>query len=492
MSEDFRKRSNEGRTNSSRHRKREVGRKRSLSSLNVGLDGDDSKWIHRDKLAQIESRELEEAGIRVDRMNTTRSVSSRSSSKRQSNNLQGTESTRNSGDNQAHIQMENWQNRDTVPHMQSRSQEEKWTGTILPLQDSGSTTNPMQAYESQDITEELESLQQRSQARHHVPKNSTSRIPVSKGSPAFNSFKYGERESASQKSRPTSGVWNSASSADITVNPNMRRRSQSVGSQVFLDQPVERINPINTHSLGRPTARTAPNSFSNAVRTSSIRRVSPAKITIGAQEQIQPSNSSSSPKEVNKRPATSAGRLSSGHPRPEGDPPWLASMYKPDPRLPPEQQMIPTHAKRLAQEQWEKDGKVGTVYDKEFRPLGVDGRLRHDISETEHTSDKINSSQTANNAEMNEKSKIANLDPWPFSGQKPEIMSNKAMNNSTEHAGYKTVPKIQPQQSSLLPQSPTDTPTFSKSSQLEKTERTSTQEAEAKEKNKLCGCCSIM
>lgn len=28
-------------------------------------------------------------------------------------------------------------------------------------------------------------------------------------------------------------------------------------------------------------------------------------------------------------------------------------MYKPDPRLPPEQQLLPTHAKRLQQEQWE-------------------------------------------------------------------------------------------------------------------------------------------
>lgn len=435
---------------------------------------------------------MEEAGIRVDRMNTTRSVSSRSSSKRQSNNLQGTESARNSGDNQAQPQMENWHSRDTVPQRQSRGQEEKWAGTMLPLQDTGNNTNLLQADESQNTTEELEGLQQRNQVRHHVQKNSTSRIPVSKGSPAFNSFKYGEKESMSQKSRPASGVWNSSTSTDMTPNPNIRRRSQSVGSQVLLDQPVERKNSTITHNPSGPTARTAPNSFSNAIRTSSIRKVSPAKITIGPKEQIQPSNSSSSPTEVKKRPATSAGRLSSGHSRPEGDPPWLASMYKPDPRLPPEQQMIPTHAKRLAQEQGEKDGKTGAAYDKELRPLDVNDELRHDISGTEHTGDNIESSQSAQNTEKNEKPKSANLGPWPFSSQKPEIMSNKAMNNSTEHAGYKTVPKIQPQQSSLLPLSPADTPTLRKSSQLEKTERTSMQEAEGKEKTKLCGCCLIM
>jgi len=39
--------------------------------------------------------------------------------------------------------------------------------------------------------------------------------------------------------------------------------------------------------------------------------------------------------------------------RPEGDAPWLAEMYKPDPRLPQEEQIIPTHAKRLAREKEE-------------------------------------------------------------------------------------------------------------------------------------------
>ena len=48
-------------------------------------------------------------------------------------------------------------------------------------------------------------------------------------------------------------------------------------------------------------------------------------------------------------------------------------MYKPDPRLPPDQQLLPTVAKRLQQEQWEKEGKFGNVYDTSFRPLSGDG-----------------------------------------------------------------------------------------------------------------------
>jgi hypothetical protein len=54
---------------------------------------------------------------------------------------------------------------------------------------------------------------------------------------------------------------------------------------------------------------------------------------------------------------------------PEGDPPWMVNSYKPDPRLPPDQQLLPTVARRLQQEKWEKEGKFGDVYDKEFRPL---------------------------------------------------------------------------------------------------------------------------
>ena len=78
-----------------------------------------------------------------------------------------------------------------------------------------------------------------------------------------------------------------------------------------------------------------------------------------------------------KTRSTSSGRpgtAGDGRPRtatnpPEGDPPWLAGMYKPDPRLPPDQQMLPTHAKRLAQEQWERDGKSANVYDRDFNPI---------------------------------------------------------------------------------------------------------------------------
>ena len=471
-----------------------MGRKRSLNSLNIDANDDDgSKWIHRDKLAQIESRELEEAGICVDRMNTTRSVSSRSSSKRQSNTRQGIESARDSGENIAHIQADNWQDRDVLIQTGNKGQEEKWAEAGMSAQGSGMTANSIPVYESQGTIDEPRSFQQQNHVRQHVSKNSTSRIPVSKGSPALNSSSYIERETHPQKGRPVSGAWNSALSSDITSNPNIRRRSQSVGSQILLDQPLERANSTYSRNFSGPISRTEPKFVNNTVRSSSIRKVTPSKITIGSKQQFQSLNSS--PRELSKRPATSAGRLSSGHPRPEGDPPWLASMYKPDPRLPPDQQMIPTHAKRLAQEQWEKDGKTGMIYDKDFRPLEVDDESRH-ISKTEQRMERAEKEQGHINMEQNleqkEKSRTVNLGQWPLSGQKSEPMLNKAANNSTEHAGYKTIPRIQPPQPSPLIPSPAGTPTFKTSLQAEKPEQVPVSEAEKKEKSKLCGCCIIM
>ena len=54
----------------------------------------------------------------------------------------------------------------------------------------------------------------------------------------------------------------------------------------------------------------------------------------------------------------------------------MISAYKPDPRLPPDQQLLPTVAKRLQQEKWEQEGKFGNIYDKEFRPLNEEGFLK--------------------------------------------------------------------------------------------------------------------
>jgi hypothetical protein len=46
-------------------------------------------------------------------------------------------------------------------------------------------------------------------------------------------------------------------------------------------------------------------------------------------------------------------------------------MYKPDPRLPPDQQIIPTHARKQQQALWTEAGAVPSTYDRGFSPLAV-------------------------------------------------------------------------------------------------------------------------
>lgn len=46
-------------------------------------------------------------------------------------------------------------------------------------------------------------------------------------------------------------------------------------------------------------------------------------------------------------------------------------MFKPDPRLPPDQQLIPTLAKKRQEARWTEEGAIPKVYDREFAPIAV-------------------------------------------------------------------------------------------------------------------------
>jgi hypothetical protein len=107
--------------------------------------------------------------------------------------------------------------------------------------------------------------------------------------------------------------------------------------------------------------------------------------------------------------------------QPEGEPPWMISAYRPDPRLPPDQQLLPTVAKRLQQEKWEREGKFGNIYDKEFRPLTDEGFLKPPEGEAKA------------NEKENEKA-----DEWPL---KTEARSPTLSQGRT--GSYSTIPKIQ-------------------------------------------------
>jgi hypothetical protein len=184
-----------------------------------------------------------------------------------------------------------------------------------------------------------------------------SRIPVCKTSPLPIPMEHLERDTPMM--RKQSGGWTGEDEA--ISYPKSRGRSQSI--KVLEDAtatptPAKRLVPENS-----PTKKT-PGKKGTGTRAASTPQ--------------RPKTRSATTRDTSsaQRPPTRSGELGQSNSvgkRPEGDPPWLSSMYKPDPRLPPDQQLLPTVAKRLQQEQWEKEGKFGNVYDKSFRPLSDEG-----------------------------------------------------------------------------------------------------------------------
>jgi hypothetical protein len=137
-------------------------------------------------------------------------------------------------------------------------------------------------------------------------------------------------------------------------------------------------------------------------------------------------------------------------------------MYKPDPRLPPDQQLLPTVAKRLQQEQWEKEGKFGNAYDTSFRPLNDEAFLQPEIAP-----------QTI---EMEEQKPEEHGSEWPLRGPKSPTLSTGRPGTA---GGYSTMPKITGTPQGVAPL-PNPKPPLQ------------TQEPPKEAEKGGCGCCVIM
>ncbi|KAE8842920.1 hypothetical protein PTNB73_00969 [Pyrenophora teres f. teres] len=368
---------------------------------------DANAWIHRDKLKEIETRELEEAGFRVGR--DSRSNSRSQSATRRARVRTNSESTEQSKDGELTEPTEPRKRISTIP-----AEDEEAVG------------------EYQDDTTDFHP----SRGGHSV-RPSTSRIPLPKSSGIPVPASLADRDAPLSRSRGNSGNW----SENAIGAMGARVRSGSVGSQALLDDDGrQRTPPEGGHRRNISTGSWTP---PKSPQKSPVKKA-PAKSTTttagrktGTQKtQTKPRGTSgNSPP---KRPRTSGGsftRPTTTH-RPEGEAPWIASMYKPDPRLPPDQQIIPTHAKRMQQEQWQNEGRVGSMYDKDFRLL--------------------------NDNEMADKrlSQLANLDPiaiekarenetWPLpsptkdeSPSLEKIDTNTARSPGLEQGGYKLTPTI--------------------------------------------------
>jgi hypothetical protein len=388
-------------------------------------DDERSRWIHRDKLALIESQELQQA--REGRSN------SRLHHKRERDRSK--ERTKEKEEKKPHVE---------VVSQEPAGKEEPTMSFDLRL--------PEEAAE--DPYEE-----HRTGNRQPAQKASYSRIPLSTSSPIPVPQYHVERCAPLQ--RNGSGAWNS--DEEVPATTKIRGRSQSVGSQVLLDDadssPTHTAQPSTSTPSG--SSKTSPSKAktpSKTTPTSGGRKASnPANRNASTTRKTSASTRAAQNREnPSPRPGTRSGEFS---PRaPEGDPPWLDSMYKPDPRLPPDQQLLPTVARRLQQEQWEREGKFGNTYDKEFQPLNVREQEEPTIKTQTVDAPKPGEADTE----------------WPLRSPTTPTAADGSQNG-----GYKTVPDVSSPQASPL------TPTKAAKPQPVRVQ-------EPPEETKGCKCCIVM
>ncbi|TGJ77574.1 hypothetical protein E0Z10_g10697 [Xylaria hypoxylon] len=356
--------------------------KRAKDGTILTYDDENSQWIHRDKLAKIESREMQEAGLTLPKPRTQNQV------------------------------VANWDLR--LPEEIAEDPGEYWVSN-----ESGRGT----------------------------------RIPVAKVSPAPIPSDYIDRNTPVQR-KPSFSVFDEETSI---VYPKTRSRSNSTANAFEDASKAQSGKRSVTDGSPKKTTTTAPRKTS-----------APTKSTTQGRPKTRsgPTGRSSS----TTRPSTRSGELS---PRaPEGEPPWMISAYQPDPRLPPDQQLLPTVAKRLQQEKWEQEGAFGSVYDKEFRPLNKDTFAKPLELE------KLPDSEEAQ-------------DEWPL---KPDARVPTPSRPGT--SSYSTMPKIQDAPamkplSSPRPMQQLHTQAQTQTSAAVKVSDPMEQSEEQDEKAG-CGCCTVM
>lgn len=384
-------------------------------------DPEHSRWIHRDKLARIESQELQAAGIILPRARAP----SKSSRREQSRDQQGNG-----------VRSEQAQKRQRV-------------GSIPTEEEEAPENNAWDLRTPEEVAEDQEDMFRDVSGGI----KGVSRIPVLKTSPLPIPLEHLERDTPMK--RKLSG--GNLAVDDSIIYPKSRGRSQSI--KVLEDSnvtpsPAKRIGSENspTKKAGTRKASTPSNRGPSGQRP----------------------KTRSGPRDAsgNQRPSTRSGELgktNSISKAPEGDPPWLASMYKPDPRLPPDQQLLPTVARRLQQEQWEKDGKFGNVYDTSFRPLNDDEYPRSPEPPLQQS--EIEEKQPESDGDRGAE--------WPLRGPKSPVLSTGRPGTAGGQGSYSTMPKITGTQGAgplASPKPPT---------------RTQEPPEDTKQKGG-CGCCVIM
>jgi hypothetical protein len=336
--------------NGQRSRNNSIPRKRSAKPLRPqekSADEPDEGWIHRDKLREIEIQEMEQAGMRV--RQPRRSESAGPGASQRSN-------SRSMSRNGLRRPMSRDQMRESPVDDTGFGEFKRKRVSTIPAADASEEKEAEMYHRSAELRPLEELAAPQPGFRQHSGRPSTSRIPISKASPVPVPHTMVDRDSPLPRSRHGSNRW-SGNWEDLQYA--RKSRSGSVGSQVLLDDEGFRTpsRPASSHLRGSlderggfnyspPKARVpSKDNPTSGARKASVRSSSRPPTSGGFKPRARSGTAGAGP-----RPLSSGGPKNPIN-RPEGDAPWLASMYKPDPRLPPEEQMLPTHAKRLAKEQ---------------------------------------------------------------------------------------------------------------------------------------------
>lgn len=444
-------------------------RKTDTAGRPLDPEDDDDFWIHRDKLARIESEELQQAAMRIQRQ-------VRASSKSSSARVRSHDSQSINGTAAPNEQIEPWP---AVKRQQLDSP--------IPLEDEPQTPTDAERMNwdlrrPEEIAAEASAADSDSSKMYKSPglKKSTSRIPVLTTSPHPISAEQVDRELPSIQRARTRTLGSGDDESTSNPKPN------SVANQVD-NREASPDSSTPTASSSRPGSRGA----SSQLQTQASPAKRPAAKSVSSttgRKASGPSNTrktttsqNSRSTSADKRPQTRSGdhRPTTSANSPEGDPPWLATMYKPDPRLPPEQQILPTHAKRMQQEQWEREGKTPSTYDRDFTPLAV----RPDEPPRNSTTldqEKENTTTSSPPEEKTEEAPKEDSNAWPLKSPK----TPEPPRPGTSGTNYSTMPKVQ------------NTPPVVLSTAAAQSSPSSPKAPAAAEQDdkvgKGCGCCIVM
>lgn len=307
-------------------------------------------------------------------------------------------------------------------------------------------------------------------------RKSGSKIPIMTGSPLPIPAERYERDTPIARKRTASGTM--SLDGDLIL-PKIRNNNSHKSAD---DSDTASSAVVSGASPQKSRSKSATISPGNTI---------PIKNAIVSRKVSAPPRATPSP---SQRPGTKSGeheRPRTAANRPEGDPPWLATMYKPDPRLPPDQQLIPTLAKKQQEALWAEQGAIPKTYDRDFTPIAVH-------SERDLARDSSRNRTPSPVKEEIKKEKIAEPEPWnmmPLGS--PRSNNGRPGTSGSITGGYSTMPKVV--SPSLRENSPKmgsgPTPTIAgRSTNMPPPRRMQAQSLamEDEKVKKSCGCCVVM